>query len=240
MPCKSKNINRVKIGRILAMLRKKKYQIFTKPYMLNIIGVRKDNTQKDKFDDVMYVIWKTKSNIWKGKEYKITTDPSTIYLKRENKGTAILPQGQYIDKWTIRKHDGRYYALGQGRGSGDKICVYRDYNRDNVLDLNTKKDCGNFGINIHRAIEGGADDGKGNTSTIGEYSAGCQVFQNSYCFAEFLEMAYKQKDLYGNKFSYTLFDKDFEKKIRRKRFLITTAVLGAVGTLGYIIYKNIK
>ena len=139
MPCKSKNINRVKIGRILAMLRKKKYQIFTKPYMLNIIGVRKDNTQKDKFDDVMYVIWKTKSNIWKGKEYKITTDPSTIYLKRENKGTAILPQGQYIDKWTIRKHDGRYYALGQGRGSGDKICVYRDYNRDNVLDLNTKK-----------------------------------------------------------------------------------------------------
>tara|TARA_R110002110_G_scaffold100922_16_gene256853 strand:+ start:514 stop:1251 length:738 start_codon:yes stop_codon:yes gene_type:complete len=244
MSCNSKKINRIKIGRILGMLRKKKYKIFTKPYMLNIIGVRNAETNPTHFDDVMYVIWKNDKNIWKGVEYVITTDPSTIYLKRggykEGSGTAILPQGQYIDKWSIRKHAGKYLALGQGGGSAEKICVYRDYNRDNILDLDTKKTCGNYGINIHRAKHGDADDGKGNTSKIGYYSAGCQVFQNYYCFDEFLKMAERQRELYGNKFSYTLFDKDFEKKIKRKRFFITTAVLGAVGTIGYVIYKYSK
>tara|TARA_R110000824_G_scaffold32247_10_gene104290 strand:- start:547 stop:1287 length:741 start_codon:yes stop_codon:yes gene_type:complete len=245
MACNSKNIGKLKINRIIGMMRSRKYVIYKEPYKLNIIGVRNSSTQKDKFDDTMYVIFKDDNNKWQGKEYKITTDPSTVYLNRggyvAGKGTAILPNGQYLDKWSIRPHNGKYDALGQGSGSDGKICVYRDYNRDSMLTFNIKdKTCGNYGINIHKAKSGGADDGEGNTNKIGLYSAGCQVFQNSFCFEEFMEMARKQKKIYGNKFSYTLFDLSLKRKFFFKRFVYGSLIFSGVSLIGYGIYKLTK
>jgi hypothetical protein len=247
MACESKTLGRLKIGRILAMMRARKYKIFSQPYELNIIGVRNSGTQYDKFDDQMYVIWKDDNDKWKGREYPITTDPSTKYLERggykdSKGGTAILPNGQYLDKWTIRGHGTTgYTALGQRRDSDGKICVYRDYDRNNTLTFNVDdKSCGNFGINIHRAKKGGADDGKGNTEKIGSYSAGCQVFQNYYCFQEFMTMAKKQRDLYGNSFSYTLIDLSLQKKFFIKRAVFGTLVLGSVALIGFGVYKVLQ
>ena len=247
MACKSKTLGKLKINRILGMMRSKKYVIYKDPYKLNIIGVRNANTQYDKFDDTMYVIWKDDNNKWEGKEYAITTDPSTKYLNRggynnSTSGTAILPNGQYIDKWTIRGHGTTgYTALGQRRDADGKICVYRDYDRDSTLTFNVEdKSCGNYGINIHRAKKGGADDGQGNTEKIGSYSAGCQVFQNYYCFQEFMEMAKKQRDLYGNLFSYTLFDKSLQRKFLIKRTIYSTLIIGSVALISYGIYKVVK
>lgn len=246
MACKSKTLGRLKIGRILGMMRSKKYVVYKRPFELNIIGIRNANTQYDKFDDTMYVIWKNDSDKWEGKEYKITTDPSSKYLLKggytSGKGTAILPNGQYLDKWTIRGHGVTgYTALGQRRDADGKICVYRDYNRDTTLTFNVEdKTCGNYGINIHRAKKGGADDGEGNTLKIGSYSAGCQVFQNYYCFQEFMEMAKKQRDLYGNLFSYTLFDLSLQRKYFVKRMVYGTLLLGGASIIGYGIYKLSK
>jgi len=246
MACESKTLGRLKIGRILAMMRARKYKIFKRPYELNIIGVRNSNTQYDKFDDQMYVIWKDDDDKWRGREYKITTDPSTKYLAKGGyksiKGTAILPNGQYLNKWTIRGHGtSGYTALGQRRDKDGKICVYRDWNRDAVLTFNVEEQsCGNYGINIHRAKQGGADDGKGNTLKIGSYSAGCQVFQNYYCFKEFMEMAKKQRDLYDNLFSYTLIDLSLQKKFRVKRIIYGTMVLGSLALIGVGMYKLAK
>ena len=247
MACESKKIGRLKIGKILGMMRSKKYVIYKRPYELNIIGVRNANTDPDKFDDTMYVIYKDDKDKWVGKEYVITTDPSTKYLKKgghksSSKGTAILPNGQYLDKWTIRGHGVTgYKALGQRNDSDGKICVYRDYDRNSTLNFDIEsKTCGNYGINIHRAKSGGADDGKGNTKYIGVYSAGCQVFQNYYCFKEFMDMAYKQKDLYGNSFSYTLFDLSLQRKFFVKRFIYGSAIVTSLGLIGYGIYKLTK
>ena len=243
MACNGKNIGRLKIGRLLGMLRSKKYVIYKRPYELNIIGIRNANTDPNKFDDKIFVLYKNDKNKWEGKEYNATTDPSTIYLKqggyKGGKGVAILPQGQYLNLWTIRPHGYTgYMALGQRNDSGGKICVYRDYDRNSTLNFNIKtKTCGNYGINIHRAKKGRADDGEGNTNTIGLYSAGCQVFQNSYCFDEFMKMAYKQRDLYGNKFSYTLFDLSLQRKFFIKRSLFGLTVLGGLSLIGYGIYK---
>jgi hypothetical protein len=232
----SKVLNRLQIGRILGMMRSKGYVIYTDPYKLNIIGVRNTNTNPVKFDDTLSVLWKDDRNIWNGKEYAITTDPSTRYLNRPiNKlGAAIMPNGQYIDSWKIRKHRGKYDALGQ-----DKIiCVYRDYDRSDLLtfDVESQSCEQNYGMNIHKAKSGGADDGQGNTAEIGPYSAGCQVFQNSYCFEEFMEMAKYQRELYGNAFTYTLFDLSLQRKFFIKRALYSTAITASVGLIGYGIY----
>lgn len=243
MSCDGKNIGRLKIGRLLGMLRSKKYVIYTRPYEMNIIGVRNANTDPNKFDDKMFVLFKNDKNKWEGKQYNITTDPSTIYLNRggytAGKGTAILPQGQYVNKWTIRPHGTTgYLALGQRRDSEGKICVYRDYDRNSTLDFDVKsKNCGNFGINIHRAKRGGADDGEGNTKTIGVHSAGCQVFQNSFCFDEFMKMAEKQKKLYGNIFTYTLFDISLQRKYLFKRSILGLSIIAGIGLIGYGVYK---
>jgi hypothetical protein len=228
------------------MMKARRYTVYKEPYKLNIIGERNANTDPNKFDDKIYVVWKNDNNKWEGKEYAATTDPSTKYLLKGGigsfegkKATAILPQGQYLNKWTIRPHGvTQYTALGQGGGSSSEICVYRDYDRNSTLNFNIEdKDCGNFGINIHRAKKGGADDGSGNTELIGDYSAGCQVFQNFYCFQEFLQMAEKHRDLYGNSFSYTLFDISLKRKFLIKRGIYSAVILGGIALIGFGIYK---
>tara|TARA_R110000751_G_scaffold99724_1_gene193265 strand:- start:476 stop:1216 length:741 start_codon:yes stop_codon:yes gene_type:complete len=237
MACASKNISRLEIGRLLGLMRTKKYIVYTQPYKLNIVGIRRANTNPIRFDDALYVFWKTDNNKWAGKEYVITTDPSTKYLEQGGigsyegqKATAILPHGQYVDKWVIKKHNGSYDALGQDK----ELCVYRDYDRNSTLTFDVgSKDCGKFGINIHHAKSGGADDGQGNTAYIGAYSAGCQVFQNYYCFLEFMDMAKKQRELYGNPFTYTLFDLSLRRKYLIKRAAYSAIVVASASLIIY-------
>lgn len=244
MACEGKNISRAKIRKIVGLLKAKKYIIYTLPYQLNMVGVRNKGTNPTKFDDKMYVFWKNDKNIWEGREYAMTTDPSTTYLENPmNKvATAVLPNGQYVDAWKLGKHRGEYTALVQRKS----FCVYRDYNRNAWIDFNVEdKTCGKFGINIHRGKPRGADDGKGNTENIGLYSAGCQVLQNYYCFTdELIPMLQKQQRLYGTEdFTYTLIDKWLENQFFIKRAIYGAGVLTALGFFGYgwwLMYKQAK
>ena len=68
-----------------------------------------------------------------------------------------------------------------------------------TFDFGQKEVTGKFGINIHKAGE--------NSNEVNNWSAGCQVFKKSKDFAEFMELVKKQKNLYGNTFTYTLIDK---------------------------------
>lgn len=239
MSCNKKILNFSSINSILAILRAKKYIIYKEPFKLNIIGVRNNLLNPKNFDDYIYVIYKNESNNWIGYRYNATTDPSTKYLikggfKDPNKGTAILPGGQYVDTWELGPHGQTgYTALRQQKN----LCVYRDYNRDDILNFNIEnKDCGKFGINIHRGKIAGADDGEGNTSIIGDYSAGCQVFQNSYCFDEFINLTQEQRSRYGNKFTYTLIDKSLRNKFLFKRLTFVSGI--SLGIL--LIYLGIR
>ncbi len=240
MSCNKKTLSLSKINSLIANLRAKNYQVYTQPNRLNIIGVRNPLSNATKFDDYIYVIYKNDNNNWVGYRYNATTDPSSKYLQKggydsSTQGTAILPEGQYVDKYSIRLHANKYKAVAQKYG--EDICVYRDYNRDNILNFDVStKTCGSYGINIHRAKPDGADDGQGNTLEIGDYSAGCQVFQNFYCFQEFMQLAERQKDLYGNSFTYTLLDKSLRNKFILKRTILLGALLGG----GFLIFLGIK
>ena len=72
---------KVNIRGLVRQLKRKGYKIFSRPYELNIVGVRADSTIPDKFDDLIYVFWKDNKNKWIGKAYPATTDPGTYWLK---------------------------------------------------------------------------------------------------------------------------------------------------------------
>tara|TARA_B100000989_G_scaffold295257_1_gene275918 strand:+ start:800 stop:1432 length:633 start_codon:yes stop_codon:yes gene_type:complete len=173
-------------------------------YNLNIIGVRNDSGDASKFDDFINVIYKVNGN-WVCDIYPMTTEPGPSILKRPlksvaHKGTAILVPGQYRSTYKIGWHGNRergHMALCQ---RGGKVSVWRDNNRDTTPDYHGPEDVGWYGINIHKH--------RGSNARIntGGASAGCQVFQSSVDFSEFMETCSDARDKWGNSFTYTLLE----------------------------------
>ena len=190
----------ITVEKCLAIASKMKYQVFSKPYQLNIWGVRSADKNTKEFNDTEFIFYKSTNGIWVYNIFTITTDPSDFYLLNpiNPKGTAIVKSGQYIDLWNFGFHKDRsdHKALVQV----NPIKVYRDSNLDEFLTFKEDSvDEGLFGINNHRASKNII------TRFIGAYGAGCQV--HSDCFRydnEFIPLIEKSV-IYGNKhFSYTL------------------------------------
>lgn len=165
---------------------------------LNIIGVRNDSGKADTFDDFINVLYKLNGE-WCVDTYPATTEPGTRILQRpiNKKGTAILVPNQYRGVYKIDTHGGKrkYTALCQRNG---EVEVWRDDNRDTTPDCVGPKDKGFYGINIHR--QWGSDE----REYTGGVSAGCQVFQSSRHFYQFMDTCNRAADKWGNSFTYTL------------------------------------
>lgn len=185
------------------LFEEKGYSFFTNGvYNLNIIGVRSNNNNQvtNNYDDYLIVDYNTKS-CHKRQIYSITTEPGKHYMinPMNLKGTAILVPGQYKGCYQIALHRGKYKALCQRK----PVKVYRDNNKDLIYDMNFETiDKGLFGINIHRSNEAWT------RQTVDQYSAGCQVFNNPKDFLSFMNICEKQRELYGNSFTYTLITED--------------------------------
>lgn len=130
-------------------------------FNLNIFAIRSNNKVANKFDDFVCVAYKDEIGKKTVKVYNATTDPGTYYLENplNVEGTAIVVPGQYLKSHTLGLHKGKYEALVQ-RGI---IKVYRDNNKDNILDCDplTIRSGSGYGINIHRATAN-----KGGKSTL--------------------------------------------------------------------------
>ena len=184
---------------ILQAVQSKGYKVFTDgDYNLNITGIRSPERVANAFDDRLCVTYKL-NDMWNTETFEITTDPGSPYLLKplaNTSGTAILVAGQYRGAYSIGKHRGQYLALVQ---SG-KVKVYRDNDRDNILDMDpeTIQD-GYFGINIHKR--------SGESDTVNGASAGCQVFRYEREFNRLMYLAQKQVRERGWKtFTYTLLE----------------------------------
>jgi len=180
-------------------LRGKGFQLYERPFELNIVGIRSDSVIPNQFDDTLNVFYKDEKGNWLFHQFKATTDPGTFWLKNpmNPQGTALLKHGQYPGSHMIGMHRGQYLALVQRK----PVTVIRDYDRDSTLDFNNgKEQTGMFGINIHRASVAGT------TKTVDRFSAGCQVFANASDFNTVMQLAERHRKLYGNSFTYTLID----------------------------------
>jgi hypothetical protein len=180
---------------------KKGYKFFDEgDYNLNILGIRNNFGNADSFDDWLCLVYKVDDR-WVVDTYAITTEPGPNILKRPivKGGTAILIPDQYRGAYKIGTHGGkrRYTALCQRLG---KVSVWRDDNRDRKPNYEGQPHRGMFGINIHRHW------GPNDREYTGGVSAGCQVFQSSKDFYEFMEICHVSAEMYSNSFTYTLID----------------------------------
>jgi len=219
------------LSRVKAILRSNGYILYTRPFELNIVGVRSENVTPGAFDDEIHVFYVKDDGRWNYHVFKATTDPGTYWLRNPSyeQGTAILAQGQYRDSYAIGLHAGKYEALRQVK----PVTVIRDYDRDSVLDFsNGTRDTGVFGINIHRA------ESVGVTKIINKYSAGCQVFQDAADFDGFMTLCREHRRRYGNQFTYTLIDFRAIYRITLRR-IIATSTAAATAILGWIILNDL-
>lgn len=217
------------LSNIVQNAKKMGYTIDTRPFALNLIGIRNSEaTSQKSFDDEIAFFYYDKSGKLVGKVCSATTDPSTYWLENpmNPKGAAILKSGEYKNSWAIGVHRGQYEALVQVQ----PVTTIRDNDRNSYINYLAPTSTGLYGINIHRATIG-----KNNVTIIDKDSAGCQVFQNKSDFDEMMNLAKNSKALYGNKFSYILIDeRDFIKKVN-------TIGLGLIMLgIGYYLYQKNK
>lgn len=211
------------------------YDFYSRPFELNILGLRNNSVQSNRFDDQIHVFYNDPKKGWQYHIFPATTDPGTYWLKNpmQKQGTAILAQGQYKQAYALGLHRGQYKALVQAK----PITVLRDYDRNGTLDFNSgKKDTGRFGVNIHRANR------VGKTKQIDKYSAGCQVFENATDFDSFMALCEQHRKLYGNTFSYTLIDFRAWQGQAKKQMAYVGVLAGLIGltAIAYFgfIYKE--
>tara|TARA_R110000824_G_scaffold251563_1_gene440205 strand:+ start:1269 stop:2075 length:807 start_codon:yes stop_codon:yes gene_type:complete len=186
-----KNSSVEKYPLLLQVLKHQQYQVLTEG-KINIIGVRNSAQKANSFDDRIYLIWEG-SNGWNERSYAATCDPGTYWLEHGRvEGTAILIPGQYVNVYKFDLHGGKYETLCQ---RGGEVKVWRDSNKDEILDHAGKEIEGYFGINIHHA---GTD-----SKNVDKWSAGCQVFARLADWQEAMEIC-KQSN--AEWFTYTLIE----------------------------------
>ena len=187
---------------IIAAMDQYGYQVFKnhQGYDLNIVGIRTEDDVSDTFNDWVTVFY-CFAGMWNYFPFPATTDPGTFY--RENpvnvEGTAVMKPGQYRGAYKVGYHKG-YPALQQQ----GKITVWRDNNRDEVIDTTgSEQDTGIFALNIHRA------DKYNPTVRVSKWSAGCQVLQDPEHFEFLLKLCRRSRNLYGMSFTYTLLEEQY-------------------------------
>jgi hypothetical protein len=164
---------------------------------LNIIAVRENYIDDNTFKDKIYIAYKTLLGVETVDEADITTLPGWYWLKNpmNKNGCGILKPGQYIDVYKIGKHFEQDALMQCG-----KFNVWRDNNRDTVLDL-INEESGIQMANLHHA--------DGITHTVDKWSALCQVYQSTLRHNKLMINARQQvKQTKHDRFTYTLIMRD--------------------------------
>jgi hypothetical protein len=210
-------------AKIIAAMSKKGYVINTKPYEVNIVGIRRQYEgmkYSNAFLDDLYLIYKTDdSDNWTTYKFKISTMPgfyvglengNNFILDYTNKSTMNVKQSKMMLSRGVAPNNGmgilmeaqylNIYTIGQHLGAPAMITTgeqkfYRDNSPDNTIKY-TGQGKGWAGMLIHKGYKGG--------STVNNWSEGCQVFSTEVELNKFFNLCQEHKNKYGNKFHYTL------------------------------------
>lgn len=162
------------LAQVLATMAELGHVVFSSgPWDLNLIGLRAIPPTVDVFDDLFVVPHLDAAGTWQMPAWPCTLDPGkpSLLAPRRRDGTAIIRTGQQRGAFKIGEHHAgtprAYPALVPAR----PILVWRDANRDDVLDYRNGTASTSWGTNIHRA------QATGRTLRVGPWSEGCAVFQ---------------------------------------------------------------
>lgn len=184
---------------LLDMVKSKGYRIFTRPFELNLIGLRTGLRITNTFDDSISIVWHDDLGKLHGHSFAATTEPGKYWLEAQTKakrGVALLRDGQYLNAYALGLHQNKYEALVQVKDvTVDRAMLNQDGTIHAVATEN-----GKFGINIHRATRSGT------AFRIDRHSAGCQVIAAPEDYEWVLAAARLHKARYGN-LTYTLIDR---------------------------------
>ena len=169
--------------------RVKSLSSFTKiPSGYWLLGVRSQDDLPNRFDDKIY--------LFKGEEFVLVTSattnagtPTLRQFEKVNKdGAAILKADEwYYNVWKYGKHQGKVEGLLQ---LGNKVKVWRDTDKDDKSEEQGKLQEGYFGINFHPNTY---DLSKPSGTTIGWWSAGCQVVNNVSNYKLMIQLLKREK-----------------------------------------------
>ena len=178
------------IKHLITAMHRKGYIVYTDG-RLNLVGIRLNHAVTNRFDDEL-VAFTTDGGV----SMDCTTDPGSYYMTHpmNDRGTAVLVPGQYVDCYAIGKHKG-YEAIVQVR----PVTVYRDWKDNGTLDYENPE-TGMFGINIHRA------NAVVRSKQVDKWSAGCTVVADPTDFSHLLYMAKNSTREFGPDITYTLME----------------------------------
>lgn len=171
------------------------YPLCTKgDYNLNIFGIRTNENVANTFNDVIGLLFKVDGE-WVLKKYDATVDPGVYWRNNPMNvnGTAILQDGFYPGAFRIGMHQGKYEALVENI----PFKLWRDNNKDSILDREGDTYTEMAGINLHHAGEA--------STQVDKWSAGCQVIAKMADFEELMSVVHSSAKTFGDKFSYALF-----------------------------------
>ena len=216
IPPASKEVN-ADAATILKALTKKGYVTYSRPWEMNIVGVRYQypgESYSNQFKDRLYLVYKNDDGATKCVWYPITTIPGKYGSKSESMsdgkyvtlhkdlqkmkdrgGMGIMKPAQYVDSWVIGEH------IGEKALRPQKQKFYRDKGAGSDKITYSIEGEGYAGMLIHKAFS--RAQGK-NTYGVYNWSEGCQTIPDPAHLDQFFSLLEKHKAKYGNKFTYTL------------------------------------
>jgi len=174
-------------------------------YNINLFGIRPKNPLVNEFGCILGVAYLDEFLIKQCLTFRGSTLPGLYYLKNKLgnvNGTFILAPGQHVKCWKAGYHHigkPNQYEAYQQAGPG-VFKGYRDNDKDGQLDMTGTLYTDVAGLNGHTTKET-------DTDIVGAYSAGCQVVRDDKEHAIWLNVGKRSAELYGNLFTYTLFQR---------------------------------
>jgi len=199
-----------------ASVERKGYKFFDKgDYNLNLLFVRNSDEFTNHFDDDLYV------------PYKLLGAEAVLHIKCTTKaglyghgtatqpvvgGTAILVPNQYLQshKWIPKGHgwgNGYHFAEGEFFAQVGNLKVWRDGNKDNIIDHVAEQTIGNIGLDIHKMSPKGVVLPSINDYRVDNWSNACCGSPEPY-FMELVPIITKAIEVWkSDLFTITLLEK---------------------------------